>query len=186
VLRPSYPLRTARLELRSYRSADFDDLLAIESREDVNRYLYAEPGDAAAVRAGLDRKIGEAALEDEGRRLSLAVVDPADGRVVGEVHLDWLSRTHRQGEIGFVFHPDIQGRGYATEAADAVLRLAFVDLALHRVIGRLDHRNLGSARVLEKLGMRREAHFVHDEIFKGGWSDQIVYAMLDEEWTARH
>jgi RimJ/RimL family protein N-acetyltransferase len=84
-----------------------------------------------------------------------------------------------------VFHPDHHGKGFATEAAEVVLRLGFADLGLHRIIGRLDARIVGSARVLEKLGMRREAHFVHDEIFKGEWSDQLVHAILDDEWTAR-
>jgi RimJ/RimL family protein N-acetyltransferase len=185
VLRPDYPLRTARLVVRPYSAADFDDLYSIHSRPDVTRYLYSEPGDATQVREVLDRRIGEPALDGDGQRLSLAVVWPQVDRVIGEVHLLWLSREHRQGEIGFVFHPDHHGKGFATEAAEVVLRLGFADLGLHRIIGRLDARIVGSARVLEKLGMRREAHFVHDEIFKGEWSDQLVHAILDDEWTAR-
>jgi RimJ/RimL family protein N-acetyltransferase len=171
--------------LRPYSAADLEDLYAIHSRPDVTRYLYWEPRDAAQVREVLDQKIGESTLDDEGQRLSLAVAWPRVDRVIGEVSLTWLSREHRQGEIGFVFHPDYHGKGFATEAAEVVLWLGFANLGLHRIIGRLDARNTGSARVLEKLGMRREAHFVHDEVFKGEWSDQLVYAILDEEWKAR-
>ena len=185
VLRPDYPLRTARLVLRPYLAADFEDLYAIHSRPDVTRYLYWKPRDAAQVREVLDRKIGESTIVDEGQRLSLAVAWPGVDRVIGEVSLQWLSREHRQGEVGFVFHPDYHGKGFATEAAEVVLWLGFANLGLHRIIGRLDARNIGSARVLAKLGMRREAHFVHDEIFKGEWSDQLVYAIIDEEWKAR-
>jgi RimJ/RimL family protein N-acetyltransferase len=185
VIRPAYPLVTARLQLRPFAATDFEDLYEINSRPDVTRYLYSEPGDAAQVREVLDQKLGETTLDEVGQRLSLAVVRPDLDRVIGEVHLQWLSREHRQGEIGFVFHPDHHGKGFATEAAAIVLRLGFADLGLHRIIGRLDARNLGSARVLEKLGMRREAHFVHDEFFKGEWADQLIYAILDEEWTAR-
>ena len=97
-----------------------------------------------------------------------------------------LSREHRQGEIGYILHPDYHGRGLATEAAEVMLRLGFEDLGLHRVIGRLDGRNLASARVLERLGMRREAHFVENEIVKGERTDEIVHAMLEHEWEARH
>jgi RimJ/RimL family protein N-acetyltransferase len=186
VLRPEYPLRTARLVLRPFSAADFEDVYAIRSRPDVTRYLYAEPGDAEQVREVLDRKIGESTLDVAGQALSLAVVWPPVDRVIGEVHLEWLSREHRQGEVGFVFHPEHHGKGFATEAADVALGLGFDGLGLHRIIGRLDSRNTGSARVLAKLGMRREAHFVHDEFFKGEWSDQLVYAILDEEWRARH
>ena len=66
-----------------------------------------------------------------------------------------------------------------------VLRLGFEGLDLHRVCGRLDGRNAASARVLERLGMRREAHLVQNEIVKGEWSDEVVYAMLRHEWDAR-
>lgn len=184
MLRPEYPLPTARLELRPFMAGDFDDLYAIRSRPDVNRYLYAEPESPAQVRDVLDRKIGESTLDDAGEAISLAVVWPQLNRVIGEVHLQWLSREHRQGEIGFVINPEHHGNGFATEAASGVLHLGFAGLGLHRIIARLDARNLGSARVLEKLGMRCEAHFVHDEIFKGEWSDQLVYAILDHEWNA--
>jgi len=123
-------------------------------------------------------------LDDEGKRLALAVVLPQRGTVIGEVMLLWLSREHQQGEVGFVFHPGYHGKGFATEAAEVMLRLGFANLGLHRIIGRCDARNLPSARVLERLGMRREAHFVHGDIFKGEWGDELIYAILDHEWKA--
>jgi RimJ/RimL family protein N-acetyltransferase len=152
VIRPGYPLRTPRLVLRPYSATDFEDLYAIHSRPDVTRYLYWEPRDTAQVREVLDRKIGESTLNDEGQRLSLAVAWPQVDRVVGEASLTWLSREHRQGEIGFVFHPDFHGKGFATDAAEAVLWLGFANLGLHRIIGCLDARNTGSARVLGEAG----------------------------------
>ncbi|BDZ45666.1 hypothetical protein GCM10025866_15750 [Naasia aerilata] len=87
-------------------------------------------------------------------------------------------------EIGYVFAPDVAGRGYATEACRPLLALAFEELGVHRVMGRLDARNGASARVLERLGMRLEAHFVEDDWFKGEWTSTLVYAMLDREWRA--
>ncbi|NIK56370.1 GNAT family N-acetyltransferase [Kribbella shirazensis] len=185
MLRPDYPIRTARLTVRPFTPSDLEDLCAIRSRDDVTRYLYAEPETPEQVKEVLERKIGEVTLDAVGKTVSLAVVWPQLDRVIGEVHLQWLSGEHRQGEIGFVINPEYHGNGFATEAAEVVLRLGFAGLGLHRIIGRLDSRNVGSARVLEKLGMRREAHFRHDEIFKGEWSDQLVYAMLDDEWQSR-
>jgi RimJ/RimL family protein N-acetyltransferase len=64
--------------------------------------------------------------------------------VIGEVILKWASREHRQGEIGYAFHPRCAGKGYATEAAGVMLRLGFDDLGLRRIIGRLDVRNTAS------------------------------------------
>jgi RimJ/RimL family protein N-acetyltransferase len=98
------------------------------------------------------------------------------------VSLLWLSVQHALGEIGFAFHPDYQGRGYATEAARVVLRFAFEELKLHRVIGRLEARNTASARVLAKLGMRREALLAENEYVKGEWQSELDYAILDREW----
>ena len=93
-------------------------------------------------------------------------------------------RTAPLGEIGFIVHPDHQGHGYATEAARVLLELAFEHLRLHRVCARLEPRNVASGRVLEKLGMRREAHLVENEFVKNEWQSELVYAMLRREWEA--
>ena len=90
-----------------------------------------------------------------------------------------------QGEIGFIFHPDHQGHGYATEAARALLAHAFDAYGLHRVYGRLEPRNVASARVLEKLGMRREALLIENEWVKGEWQSEAIYALLAREWAER-
>ena len=184
MLQTCFPLRTDRLMLRPYTAADLDDLHAIQSLPEVARFLYWEPRDLDEVRRVLDDKCRQSTLAKEGDRLSLAVYWPEVGKVVGELSLVWLSAEHRQGEIGFVFHPHYQGKGLAREAAAEALRIGFADFGLHRIIGRCDARNDASARLMERLGMRREAHLVHNEIFKGAWGDEFVYAMLDSEWQS--
>lgn len=183
-MRPGYPIETARLLLRPFGPGDLDDLHAYQSRPDVARYLLWDARDRSQSAESLHRKIRQRALSAEGQSLVLAVVYREAGRVVGEVMLEWLSRRHQQGEVGYVFNPGYHGRGLATEACQAVLALAFDDLGLHRIVGRCDARNGASARVMERLGMRREAHFVHNEVFKGEWADELVYALLDSEWRA--
>ena len=186
MLRPTYPIRTPRLALRPFTRDDLDAVHTYVSDPDVVRFLYWEvTTDRAAARKMLDAKIGNWSLTDAGQSLVLAVDLLEDGPLVGEVVLKWVSREHRQGEIGFVVTPAHQGHGYATEAATAMLALAFDELGLHRVIGRCDPRNTASATVLERLGMRREAHFVQNEIFKGEWGDEYVYALLADEFRAR-
>jgi RimJ/RimL family protein N-acetyltransferase len=182
VLRPAYPLQTDRLTLRPFHLDDLDALYAIQSRPDVSRYLYWEPRSRLQVRDVLDRKARQSVLYDEGQVITLAVVWREIDKLVGEVNLSWLSRQFRQGEIGFVFHPDYHGKGLAREAAEVMLRLGFNGLGLHRIIGRCDGRNAASAALLERLGMRREAHFVENEFVKGEWCDEYVYAMLAREW----
>jgi RimJ/RimL family protein N-acetyltransferase len=176
--------------MRPYRREDLDDLHAIQADPGVARFLYWEPRDRAATGADLDLKLAESAIDGVGDRLSLAVVWRAVDRLVGGVTLRWLSQEDGTGEIGYVFHPGFGGRGLATEAASAILRLGFKapndgGLGLHRVIGRLDARNTPSARLLERLGMRCEAHFVENEFVKGEWTDEVVYAILHREWNQR-
>jgi RimJ/RimL family protein N-acetyltransferase len=185
MLKPDYPLRSERLLLRPYTLDDLEALHDIQSRAEVTRYLYFGPQDRDQVRAVLEDRAEATALRDEGDRLILAAALPETGTIVGDVLLRWTSREHRQGEIGYTVHPDHGGRGFATEAAEVMLRLGFEDLGLHRIVGRLDGRNGASARVLERLGMRREAHFVQNEFVKGEWTDEIVYALLAEEWRTR-
>ncbi|MFL5796488.1 MAG: GNAT family N-acetyltransferase [Actinomycetota bacterium] len=176
--------RTARLLLRPFVAEDLEPLLATYSRGDVARYLYQGPRSEPEVRELLDKKMAARAIAARGDLLSLAVVVADTREMAGDCVLHWLDNEHRQGEIGFVVHPDHQGRGYATEAAGALLRIAFEDLELHRVVGRLEARNLASERVLQKLGMRREALFVENEFVKEEWQSELVYAMLRTEWLA--
>lgn len=185
MLRPDYPITTPRLRLRPFRADDLDDLFAIQSREDVCRYLYWEPRTRQEVVDVIAKRAAMSRLESEGEILVLAVELRDEGTVIGDVNLAWQSEEHRRGEFGFVFHPDHHGQGYAGEAAVEMLRLGFEGLGLHRIVGRADGRNAASARLMEKLGLRREAHFVQNEIVKGDWTDEVVYAMLATEWADR-
>jgi RimJ/RimL family protein N-acetyltransferase len=140
--------------------------------------------DAAAVRERLRGPWGRQVLEAEGQALLLGIELSASGELIGDVMLMWRSAEHRAGEIGYLLHPAHTGHGYATEAAHRLLHLAFDDFGLHRVIARLDAENGSSARLAARLGMRQEAHLVQNEWFKGRWSDELDFAILDQEWRA--
>jgi RimJ/RimL family protein N-acetyltransferase len=182
---PAHLIQTPRLTLRPFSPADFDDLYAYQSRPEVARFLRWDARDRAQVRAALEVQCRETRLEAEGDWLTFAVVWHEIGRVIGETGLKLASRQHRQVETGFVFNPDFQGRGLATEAAAAMLKLAFAGHGWHRVSASCDARNHSSARLMERLGMRREAHFVQNMMVKGEWTDELAYAILDHEWKAR-
>ena len=87
-------------------------------------------------------------------------------------------------EIGWVFHPDVAGRGYASEAARVLMSVGFERMGAHRIFASLTPENTASVRLCQRLGMREEAHFVEDMFIKGRWEDTGVYAMLDREWSA--
>jgi RimJ/RimL family protein N-acetyltransferase len=121
-------------------------------------------------------------LTEEGHWLMLAAYWPEARGVVGDVILKWTSEQHRQGEIGYVFKPEFQGKGLTREAAEAVLRLGFEELGLYRIVADCDARNVPSWRLMERLGTRREAHYREFKNFDGEWCDLFVYALLKEEY----
>lgn len=176
------PIRTPRLVLRALSMDDLDDHQRLFGSDDTVRFVYEEPLDRAEAAAHLARRL-PAVLPAEGEWLNLALV--ADGRFVGECGVGLRSAAHRQCEIGYGLLPEARGLGYATEAASAMVDLAFTVLGAHRVAGRLDARNVDSARVLERLGMRFEGTFRGSEFVKGEWTDEAVYAITEDEWRTR-
>jgi RimJ/RimL family protein N-acetyltransferase len=183
-LSPAYPVTTSRLILRPLAATDVDELLAYRGRPDVCRYLPFAPMTREVLQARLAGDFSRTELIEEGQALTLGVQAKDTGQLLGDVVLFFHSREHAGGEIGYVFHPDAGGHGYASEACAALLALAFGTMRLHRVTARLDSRNGASARLAARLGMRQEAHLVRNEMFKGEWSDELVFAMLAEEWPS--
>lgn len=180
--RPDWPLRTERLVLRPWEAGDLEAMHEIQRDPEVCRYLYNEPLTLEETRERLTRKIATDAFRNEGDWMGCAVTLASTGELVADGSLAWTSESHKQGEIGFAVHPAHQGKGYATEMSRPLLAFGFEVVGLHRIVGRLEARNTGSARVLTKLGMRREAYLIENEWVKGEWQSELVYAMLAAEW----
>jgi RimJ/RimL family protein N-acetyltransferase len=180
------PIRTERLTVRAMTLADIDDVYLYQSREDVCRYVPFEPRTLEEVTAKVAGFSTELTLEADGDYWQLAIVRSDEpGRVIGDVFFRLKSIADATGEIGWSLHPDFSGQGYMTEAASAILDLAFGTLKLHRVMAVLDPRNGPSKALCGRLGMRREAYFVEDGWFKGEWGDTEIHAILAREWNAR-
>jgi RimJ/RimL family protein N-acetyltransferase len=182
------PLRTDRLNLRLMTAADVEDVYAYQSREDVCRFMLYEPRTRDEVAERNAKNALATTLARDGDYLQLALELPATAdapaRVIGDSFFTITSVTNSHGEIGWTMHPDFTCRGYASEAARAILGLAFETIGLHRVHAELDPRNDASIALCKRLGMREEAHFVEDLMFKGDWADTGVYGILRREWLA--
>jgi len=181
---PDYPIETERLLLRPFNRGDVDAVFSYRSRPDVAEFLFDEPMShdecAEAVRA----RAGQVGFSGEGDKILLAVERKDDARLIGEVSLIWRSVADQQAEVGYILHPDGQGRGLATEAGRAMLGFAFEVAGMHRVYARCDARNVASAKVMARLGMRQEAHFREHAHFKGRWDEELIFAILDRDWFA--
>ncbi len=179
-LKPWLPLRTPRLILREFREEDLGAIHAYGSDPEVSRYMVWGPNTPEDTRAFLDRQL--AAQEQWPRpAVSAAVVLAESGRLIGAVELRVKDPDNHGGEFGWTLARDAWGRGYAPEAATALLRQGFEAMGLHRIVATCDVRNRKSWRALEKLGLRREATFRKDVRVKRRWRDTYLYAMLKEE-----
>ncbi len=174
-------IRTARLLLRRFRPSDGPALHSYLSLPEVVRY---EP---YPVQSAADCE--RLAVERAGRDDFWAVCLRPSGDLIGNLYLHREDpRAWRTWELGYVLHPDRWGRGYAREAAAALVTACFESRGAHRVTAGCDPRNAASWRLLERLGFRREGHFLANAAFgtdAGGepvWHDSYLYAVLAGEW----
>jgi len=177
------PLDTARLRLRAFTPADVDAVHAYQSLPEVARYQYWEPRSRDEVAVEVAKWAAADGTPEAPLSMVFAVTLKDGGALIGDMVLLFRDREAGQGEIGFSINPVHAGRGYATEAAVAVINLGFGHFNLHRIYGRCDARNERSWRLMERLGMRREAHFREHALFKGEWDEEFYYALLSREWA---
>jgi RimJ/RimL family protein N-acetyltransferase len=179
---PPLPLRTERLVLRRFEASDLDAFHAYHSLPETARFL---PGEAKSYTKSME-SVGRYAnfvFEKEGDWVALAIEAADSPGLLGEVVLKWLPG-RGQAEIGWSLAPAARGRGIASEAAGALLKLGFEDLHFHRIDAKLDALNTASAALCERLGMRLESRQVDKWHYKGQWATEVVYALLAEEWKA--
>ncbi|WP_395694358.1 GNAT family N-acetyltransferase [Nocardioides sp.] len=176
-------LRTSRLRLRPVTADDAGALFALQSDAHVLRYWDSPPW---ADPARADRFVAVShQLAEEGTGVRLAVDRLADSAFVGWCSLTRWQPVHRSAALGYCYAEVAWGRGYATEAADALLRWAFDSWDLNRVQAETDTRNGASARVLEKLGFVREGTLREDCVVDGEVSDSWVFGLLRRDWRSR-
>jgi RimJ/RimL family protein N-acetyltransferase len=176
------PIETERLVLRRWHRGDIEALYEQQSDAGVARYLPRETRTREEAEQALAARIAGKGLAADDDEISLAVERREDGRVIGDLTLWLRSVEWGQAEIGYVFSPGAGGQGFATEAARALADVAFDALGAHRLYARADARNEASTRLLERLGMRCEARFRENQVFKGVWCEEVVYAVLASEW----
>lgn len=177
-------LRSARLTLRELREDDWRDAQVLDADPLVVRYQTNDVLDEAGTRAYLARSM-EAARASPRRIWDLAITRTEEDRFLGRVGLDVHRPEHREAELWFTLRRDCHGQGLATEAVTALLDFGFGTVGLHRVYGDCDPRNVPSWRLMERLGLRREAHLRENYWLKGEWCDAFIYAVLEDEWRAR-
>jgi [ribosomal protein S5]-alanine N-acetyltransferase len=178
-----FPIDTERLVMREFRASDESDIHAYASDPEVVRLMIWGPNTPEQTRAFLQTVL-KAQEQWPRASVSLAMELRSERRMIGAIELRTRDDANRTADIGYGLTRSYWGRGYMTEAVRAILDAAFRQLGFHRVWATCDPRNHASYRVMEKVGMRREAHFRKDAMKKGEWRDSYLYAILAEEWLA--
>ncbi len=181
---PAASISTERLRLRLLTEHDTDDVHAWMSDAEVTRYQLHDPRERDDVARRVLEYAAATTLAAVGDYVQLAIELPGD-RVIGALYFTITSLDDATAEIGWAVNAGYHRKGYAYEAARAMLGLAFDEMGLHRVCAELDPRNAASVALCLRLGMRREAQFVEHLWVKGAWVDTGIYGILDREWHAQ-
>lgn len=178
-------IETPRLRLRPFQEADLPTFLAYRNDPEVARYQSWDTTSEAEARVLL-AEFARTTPGTPGDGVQIAITLNSTGELIGDIFFLVWATDPQQGEIGYTLARHFQRQGYATEAVGAFLDYAFEHFYLHRITAVVDVANGPSIRLLERLGMRREAHFRENVWFKGRWADEYVFAILRSEWERSH
>jgi aminoglycoside 6'-N-acetyltransferase len=175
-------LKTQRLLLRPFDESDLESFAAYRSDPEIARYQSWETPYTLDQAAAFLEEMKHARPGAPGVWYQAAVERQGYKGLIGDCAFQVLAEEPRHAQIGFTFSRLHQRQGYATEAVSRLLAYLFVELHLHRVTATCDVENVASTRLLERIGMRREAHFIENVWFKGGWGSEYGYAVLHRDW----
>jgi ribosomal-protein-alanine N-acetyltransferase len=174
-------LETDRLILRDFVKDDWQRVLEYQSEPLYLRYnpWVERTPDAVQDFVGwfLDQQIQKPRL-----KYQLAVILKSNSQLIGNCGVRMDKADEIEANIGYEFDPTYWKQGYATESAHAIVGFGFKHFGVHRIWADCVADNIGSAHVLEKLGMKLEGHLREKEYFKGRYWDALIYAILEEEW----
>jgi RimJ/RimL family protein N-acetyltransferase len=177
-------LETTRLRLRHFTDTDLLAFMAYRNDPVVARYQSWEDISEKDARAFIqEQKEIQPGVPGQGFQIAIELKET--GVLIGDCYFIINELDDRQAEIGFTLSRAYQGRGFATEAVSCFLNYSFLTFDLHRVIAITDCENAAATALLERLGMRREGHFLQNIWFKGKWGDEYLYAILKEEWLRK-
>jgi len=161
--------------LRPFRAGDAADVLAYADNAEYARFI---PVPQPYLWRDAEEFVARAILRTESEPMWAIEYE---GQVRGAIELD-VDRLNKRGELHYAIAPPLWGRGLTTEAVLGVLGYAFGELHLNRVFATPDIRNVGSWRVLEKAGMKREGVLRRHRVVKQERVDDVLYAILHDEF----
>lgn len=176
---------TNRLHIRPVNIEDNKSMFEYRSDSETNRYLNLIPESVEDVSVFINRTSNE--INIPGTWFQFVIIEQDSGFLIGDIGIHFLEcdSENKQAEIGYTLHKNFRGKGYATEALTEIIDYLLNHLNKHRIMASIDPINIDSIRLIERLGFRKEAHFVKSLFFHGEWVDELIYAILANEWKNR-
>jgi len=174
-------ISTERLALRAIRISDAESIFKYRSNPQIYKFQGLKPQTVEEVKEFISEKVAKIPnIPDTWYQLGILLKETDE--LVGDIGIHFIDSDNLQAEIGFTLSLEYQCKGYATEAIIAVIDYLFNNLKKHRIIASVDPRNIKSIALLERIQMRKEAHFKKSFWFDNEWEDDVIYAILKEEW----
>lgn len=174
-------LVTERLIIENLKIQDYQKMYSYRSHPEVTRYQFWKPSGEEDVKQFI-HKLCKTGFNIDGSWFQIGIYLKSNQELIGDIGLHFLPPDNRQTEIGFTIDPAHQHKGFATEAVKAAIDYLFNTLNKHRITGSVHPKNAASIALLENIGMHKEAHFKQSVWIDGGWEDDLIYALLNDEW----
>jgi len=174
-------IQSERLILRPVRIEDAEVLFGYRSNAIINQFQGWIPETIGDFPEVIQDKVGDV-IHQPDSWFQLAIIRKDTGELIGDVGIHFMESGSFQVEVGCTLNSNQHGNGFATEALTETLNFLFRKLNKHRVIASIDPRNEKSIQLVERLGMRKEAHFRKSLRIKNEWVDDLIYAVLREDW----
>jgi RimJ/RimL family protein N-acetyltransferase len=172
--------KTNRLYLRPVSIDDKESIFKYRSDSETNKYQGWIPETIEDVEVFIGKISVE--INEPETWFQFVIFEKESDKLIGDIGLHFMDSENKQVEIGCTLNKDYQGKGYAIEALKIILDFLINTLEKHRIVTSIDPENSNSIRLVERLGFRKEAHFVESLFLNGKWVDDIVFALLAREW----
>ncbi len=174
-----------RLIVRMPEDEDIPDMLRLWTAPGAGRYTEDKDCDPETW---VKNMLAEMKGKQPGREaawFNYIIAEKKTGAFAGDIGVGFFMPGPGQAELGYRMLPEVQRRGYATEAAKGMIAHLFTTHKLHRLHALVATPNVPSWRLLERLGFRREGHLKESFPKNGAWMDDYIYGLLESEWQER-
>ncbi len=173
-------LESERLILRPINLGDKAEIFAYRSDKVTNEYQGWIPNTIRDVEIFIE-KIAKQINEPE-TWFQFVLIEKVSQKIIGDLGIHFWDKENKQVEIGCTLNISYQKKGFAIESVRRVIEYLFKEHNKHRITASIDPKNANSIQLVERIGFRKEAHFVESVYVNEKWVDDLVYSLLEKDW----